>query len=41
MSLKKIFSGSMSTMRQNKWWIVLAIFLFELPAGVDAQNAKA
>ena len=30
----------MSTMRQNKWWIVLAIFLFELPAGVDAQSAK-
>ena len=30
----------MSIMRQNKWWIVLAIFLFELPAGVDAQHAK-
>ena len=27
-------------MRQNKWWIVLAIFLFELPAGVEAQHAK-
>lgn len=41
MNLKKIFSESMSTMRQNKWWILSAFFILMAVAGAEAQQSKA
>ncbi len=40
MSLKKIFSESMSIMRQNKWWFLSAFFIFMAGVEVQAQQPK-